>query len=72
MEWNRKNWMFRIAPALVLSAGMLIFASPRAAAQGQDPRWEREQLKWHQQQERSPYGNDALRAHRRQEQEQFR
>jgi hypothetical protein len=74
MKWNRKskNWMFKIAPALVLGAGMLSFASPRAAAQEQDPRWERDPLKWHQQQERSPYGNGAVRAYRRQEQEQFR
>lgn len=74
MKWNRqsKNWMFKIAPALVLGAGMLSFASPRAAAQGRDPRWERDQPTWNQQQELSAYGNGRMNGHRRRGQEQFR
>jgi hypothetical protein len=64
--------MFKVAPALVLGAGMLSFASPRVGAQEQDPRWERDQLKWHRQEERSAYGNGPVKGHWRQEQEQFR
>lgn len=73
MKWNWKsqNWMIKVAPALVLGAGMLSFAAPKAAAQGQDARWEKEQLKWHQRQERSAYGNGAVKGHQRQEKEKF-